>query len=555
MLPIERYSRGATSLLNYAMVPGEREEFFNTEVVKKGLGFKNEEINRVSKSSTLSNKVVKGFKWSYISSAVNALLHLGVLSVLAHLLSPRDFGLLQMAYIFTSLAERVGQIGIGPAIVQRAELSPTHISAGSTLAVLTGILLSSVLFALAPLAGTFFMEPDFVPVLRAISSIFLIESFGMVSESLLQRELRFKELMIADNASYILGPGVIGIALAYAGYGVWSLVFATLSQRIIKTLILNYSIPFRCITKIPRKESGELIKTGFGFSLSRILNYLALQSDNMVVSKVLGTTAVGFYGRAYQVMTLPATYFAQVLDKVLFSAMAKKQKDRERLKQIFLYGSELVAFISLPATVFMYFAGSEIIVVLFGAHWSSTIPVFTILALGVFFRTAYKTSDTLVRAMGAVYRHAGQQAIYALCVLVGAGIGCRWGVEGVGVGVFIAVGINFAMMSAMSLRLLDLSVVPFLKAHLPAVWSSTALGTVLYLVLPILRTHVPHPLARLIFAAGGSGIVIVVATLLAPQACKLRIVSWFIGNLPFTRYGAPGRAARVIVSKMGVHTA
>lgn len=507
----------------------------------------------MSKSSTLSSKVVKGFKWSYLSSALNAILHLVVLSVLAHLLSPRDFGLLQMAYIFTSLAERVGQIGIGPAIVQRAELTQIHISTGSTLAVLTGILLSGVLFSLAPLAGSFFMEPEFVPVLRAVSAIFLIESFGMVSESLLQRELRFKEMMIADNASYLLGSGILGISLAYAGFGVWALVLATLSQRLIKTLILVSCIPFRPTFKLAKKESSELIKTGFGFSLSRILNYMALQGDNMVVSKVLGTTAVGFYGRAYQIMTLPATYFAQVLDKVLFSAMAKKQKDHERLREIFLYGAELVAFISLPATVFMYLACDEIITVLFGAHWSNTIPVFAILSLGVFFRTAYKTSDTLVRSMGAVYKHAGQQGIYALCVVVGALVGTQWGVEGVATGVLIAVGINFAMMSAMSLRLLNLATSTFLKAHLPALWASTALALLLSLIVPALRLHLPQPIARLILLGAVSGLVIVMATVIAPQCCKLKIVPWFIKNLPFSRYGVPGRAAQSIVARMGVN--
>jgi len=155
--------------------------------------------------------------------------------------------------------------------------------------------------------------------------------------------------------------------------------------------------------------------------------------------------------------------------------------------------------------------------------------------------------------VGAVYKHAGQQGIYALCVVVGALVGTQWGVEGVATGVLLAVGINFAMMSAMSLRLLKLPVGTFLKAHLPALWASTGLALVLTLLVPALRTHLPQPIARLILLGGVSGIVIVTATLIAPQCCKLRIVPWFIKNLPFTRYGVPGRAAQSIVARMGVN--
>jgi O-antigen/teichoic acid export membrane protein len=109
------------------------------------------------------------------------------------------------------------------------------------------------------------------------------------------------------------------------------------------------------------------------------------------------------YTRAYQLMALPATYLGQVLERVLFPAMAKEQGAPQRLRRIFFSSLEAMTLIGLPMSVVMFSLSHEIILVLFGRRWESLVPVLTILSLGVFCRTAYKSSDTLARSLGAVY--------------------------------------------------------------------------------------------------------------------------------------------------------
>lgn len=479
----------------------------------------------------LSHSVIHGFAWSYLSAAIDAVLHIVVLSVLAHLLSPREFGLLGVALIFISFAERVGQIGIGPALVQRENLAAGHIATGMTLSVLCGAAITMLLFLTAPLIASFFSEPVLISIIRALSLIFLLEGIGMVSYSLLQRDLRFKEITLIENGSYAIGSGVIGIGLAYLGYGVWALVVAFIASRLAKMALFLWRAPVRVSVRLNRGEAKDLLHLGVGFSLGRLLNFGALQGDNFIVGRMLGTTALGMYTRSYQLMTLPATYFAQIMDRVLFPAMAKKQSDRATLERVYLTGLELVSLLSFSASVGMLICAEEIILFLFGPRWIEVVPVLQILSTGVFFRTAYKCSDTVVRALGAAYRHAGTQAVYTFLVVGGSVIGTPWGLEGVAVAVCFAVLANYFLLSRTAIMLLNLTIGQFVRAHLPGIWVACIEALVLiYLKAFLLQQGIERAGLRLTICLVAAAIVFPLSLVIAPNLCKLHSLTWFLGK-------------------------
>jgi PST family polysaccharide transporter len=187
-------------------------------------------------------------------------------------------------------------------------------------------------------------------------------------------------------------------------------------------------------------------------------------------------------------MTLPAMYIGQVFEKVMFPAMAQQQRNLERLRAQFLLTLECIAVVALPAGVGLYYLADEIVLVGIGRRWKEVIPVLQILACGVFFRTAYKCSDIVVRSVGAVYRYAQCQAWYSVMVIAGAVLGAlTWNLRGVAIGVVIAVALNYASMTRLSRRLIGTSRRELAKAHLLGVLVSIPLALVLAGVLPWLR--------------------------------------------------------------------
>jgi len=437
----------------------------------------------------LSKSTMSSFGWQYISIIAQALLQLIVLAVLSRLLSPEDFGVLGLAMIFVGFAALFSQLGVGPALIQRSEITPTHIRVGFTLSILLSLIFTLLMILIAPWTALFLKNDQVTDVLYVISFNFLFAGFGVVAESLLRRNLRFKSLMWANVWSYLFGYAMIGIVLAWLGYGVWALVGATLGQSLLKSVLLLVINPHPLVPSLARQEIRELLFFGGGFTLAHLLNYSANQGDYFVVGRIMGSEALGVYNRAYQLMMLPAKYFSQVLTGVLFPVMAKMQDKRHQLTNAYLGGIAIVTLVSAPLGVLMITMASEIVEVLLGPKWSDTVIPFQILTLGVVARGSYKIDDALARALGVMYQRSVRDAIYAAAVILGALIGLRWGLPGVAFGVLCAVVLNYVLALQMSIKLLNCKWSQIIKVLSPAIYPTIIVAVVSISVRTLLHAY------------------------------------------------------------------
>ena len=420
-----------------------------------------------ARGGSLTRRSVTGVLWMGLGKGANAALQLLVLVVLARLLAPTDFGIVSAALVVIGFSSIFAQLGLGPAVVQRPTLERRHLETALTASVAIGLVLCGALALAAPLVARFFRVDEVAPVVRVLAVVFPLQGIALVAESLAKRELRFRWLSTVDVAAYAVGYGVVGITLASARLGPWALVGAELAKTVARTAILlaGQKQPVR-----PGWHGGafrELMAFGGGFTIARVANYLAVQGDNLVVGRMLGPAVLGIYGRAYQLMAAPASALGDVLDTVLFPAMARVQADRPRLAAAYRRGVAALAAAVLPVSVAAVILAPEAIRVALGAQWAAAVPPFQILATGMLFRTSYKMSDSLARATGAVYRRAWRQVVYAALVVGGALVGSRWGVVGVAVAVVAALAVNFTLMAHLSLSLTGLSAASFARAHLP----------------------------------------------------------------------------------------
>jgi O-antigen/teichoic acid export membrane protein len=441
--------------------------------------------------------------WTASSNGLNAVLKIVVLIVLARLLSPADFGIVAAALIVIGFSAIFSQLGLGPALVQRRELEPRHVQTALAASFAFGLLLAGLLWVSAPAIARFFHIESSAEVLRALAWIFPVRGLSGVAECLVQRDLRFRWLAARDLISYALGYGLVGIALAWAGWGVWALVAAHITQTALNAAML-LSVKPPALHPLPSwRAFVELMDFGAGFTIARVANFLAGQADNLVVGRMLGPVALGLYTRAYQLMAVPTTLFGDVLDRVLFPTMAKVQGDAPRLAAAYLQAVASIALVMLPMGVVMTVLAPELIIVLLGSRWVDVIQPFQVFAIGLLFRTSYKMSDSIARATGAVYRRAWRQAIYAVLVFAGAWVGTRWGITGVAVGVLVSLIINFTLMADLSLAVAHTTWRRFAEAHLPAVWSAALAGGTAWLSITALRHSGATPLLRFL----GAGLV------------------------------------------------
>lgn len=411
--------------------------------------------------------MLAGMSWQYVSLFSQGLLNLLVLGVLSRLLSPDDFGLMGIAAIFVGLAEMFSELGVGPAIIQKQDLNDKHMRVGFTLALSLGLVMVLILSLSAPIIALFFKNPEVTAVVRGVSLSFLVGSFGVVSQALLRRRLKFKEMMLINVAAYALGYAAVGITLAYMGYGVWALVWGTLSQTLIKSVGSLMVERISLKPSFSRPELRELVHFGGGVTLARLFNYGASNGDYFVVGRFLGAAPLGIYTRAFRLMNMPRNYIGRVLDSVLFPVMSKLQDELSKFTKTYLTSIAMIGLICTPVGVLMVILAPEIVDVVLGSQWTGVVLPFQILAIGILPSVSYKIDNSLARALGAVYERSARDAIFAVAVVAGAWIGLNWDLWGVAVGVLLAYLLNSVMAVKMSLRLINCSLKEYGKAQIP----------------------------------------------------------------------------------------
>lgn len=446
----------------------------------------------LKKENNLTNRTIDGFIWSLAGTGTQAILSIAILTVLARLLTPDDFGVVGAALVVVGFSQIFCQMGVGPAIVQRKDINHKHLYVGFTLSFLLGCFFGGVIALISKWISLFFHMPDLNSVIKVLALMFPVTGLSVVSEAMLQREMQFKKISIVQFLSYFIGYGLFGLFLAWKQFGVWSLVYANLGQATIKAILLQTISRHKIGVSFSGKELRQLLEYGAGFSLGRLANYFAIQADNIIVGRYLGAGALGLYGRAYQFLMMPANLFGSVVDRVLFPAMSSVHGDQCRFGRAYLKSLGLVILFVLPLGVFFVVVAPELTLVLLGQKWVGMIRPFQILAGVLVFRTAYKICDSLAYAAGVVYRRAWRQCFYAGAVLAGASIGCIWGLPGVSFGVSAAILLNYILMLHLSVDLTKISWEEIFKLHFRHLVLGIFIGVVVYLSAHIGRSlHLP----------------------------------------------------------------
>jgi len=428
---------------------------------------------------SLSQRTITAGAWQLTAVVTRTGMQLLVLAVLARHVSPDEFGYIAIANMVLVFVEMLADAGIGPAIIQKKELSQRHINAGFFLSVVLGILFFSVIWLGAPLIAVFFESDNLAAIAQWMGLSALVTKMSNVSRAQLEREMRFDILMWVDTGSYLFGYALVGIILALMNYGVWAIVAGKLVQSSLQAACLFIIRPSFTRLFFTLRECKELLRYGGGLTFARIFDNIASQGDYFVIGRFLGSTQLGFYDRASSIMVMPGQYLNLVLDKALFPAMSQIQDQKKRLEKAYFTSTSIVSTSLIPLTILMYLLAPEIIATILGPNWSASVLPFRVLLLTAIFRIFITISDTLVRATGAVYASAARKAIYAFLIIAGSWMGHFWGLVGVAIAVDVAVVIGYSMMIQLSMNLIGYSLSDYLRLYRHGL----ALGFILYLIL------------------------------------------------------------------------
>ena len=365
--------------------------------------------------------------------------------VLARVLGLKPFGILAAAWLVVNLANLVADLGMGSALLQRSTISDDDVRYAFTMQACVGIGLMGVAALSAPLIGHIFNETKVVPVLQAMSLIFVLQTLGGIAVCLLKREMDFKAIQFARISSYLTGFLGLGIPLALSGFEVWSLVVAQLSQTTLFSLLCYVHVrhPIKPLFSLP---SSGLRQFGSKVLVTNLINYLISSLDTLFLGRFFDVVILGLYNRAYVLVSFPMNSVVATVQQVTFSAYSRLQNDLRTVRRGYLAGVGFMTMLMLPTFGCVALVPGSVIFGLFGNQWEAATPFLVPLALAMPFHAVMATGGPMLWATDKVAHEFVAQLITAIVSLIllfaTASISATalvWGVFGVSVFRFVLI--------------------------------------------------------------------------------------------------------------------
>ncbi len=378
----------------------------------------------------LRARTIRGGFAKLCSQAANFALRLGALMILARLLDPDDFGLVAMVTVLTGVLSLFRDFGLSTAAVQRTRVTDEQLSTLFWINVIIGALLTCIALASAAPIADFYHEPRLRWITIALAGVFLINALGVQHSALLQREMRFTPLAAIDTFSIFVSVAV-GIGAAWQGFGYWALVAMTLVAPAVSSISFWLAASWR--PGPPRRSAGtgSLIRFGGIVTLNSVVVYVAYNLEKVLLGRVWGADALGIYGRAYQLVSLPVDNLNGAVGGVAFSALSRIQDDAARLKSYFLKGYSLVVSITLPITIACVLFADDLILVVLGPKWSEAAPIFRLLAPTILIFAMINPLWWLLGSKGMIGRSLKIGLVLAPLVIASYVVGLPYGPKGV----------------------------------------------------------------------------------------------------------------------------
>jgi len=328
---------------------------------------------------TLGQTIRRGVRWTLFGNVGNQVLQFAFGVVLARLLTPADFGKLVTVQIFTGVASMVAAGGMGQALIQAKTTEPRDFHVVFTLQLAVCTLICLFFFAIAPWFADWYRDPLYANLLRASALTFLLRPFNNVPGSKLRREMRFKAIAIVSVANLCVGSAS-SIAMALAGWGVWSLVVGGYVGSLVSIAMLIVASGWRPGFAYRRESAQRLGLYGFKVSANDIAVYLRSQASNFIISRSLGASGVGLFNKADSLSQVPVQVSFSTYHVVL-RALASVQDNPDKSKYLYLRAVTLVTAYAYPLLLGLCWAAEPFVRVAYGSQWLHSVPPLQVLAL------------------------------------------------------------------------------------------------------------------------------------------------------------------------------
>ena len=351
-------------------------------------------------SSTLSNKILKGFSWTATERVVSQLVIFIIGIVVARLVTPSEYGVLGILMVFINVSSVFVDIGLGNSLIYYNELKKRDLYTTFSMNIFISISLILLIYLSSSLIEEFYNLENLALYLQVISLTILFNAFLVVPTAILKVNLNFKSLAISNMCSSV-ASGILAIVMAYHGYGIWALIAQVMVRSFLQASFLVVMSKW-----IPRlifyKESCiRLYRYGINLITASCLTKVTEEGISFFLGKVFLPYNLGIYTRATQFSVLPSTSIGNVIISVLFPTLSLVKDDKDKFKQIYNAIIKIMSALSMPVFVILVVIAEPFIRLVLTEKWIEVVPFLQVFCIG---RLLFPVSNVTEQALNAVGR-------------------------------------------------------------------------------------------------------------------------------------------------------
>lgn len=430
----------------------------------------------------MNNKsVLSNFIWRFLERCGAQGVTLIVSIVLARLLDPNVYGTIALVTIFTTIMQIFVDSGMGNALIQKKDADDLDFSSVFYFNIVMCSVLYLIMFFLAPFIAKFYKIPELTAVVRVLSLILVISGVKNVQQAYVSRHLMFKRFFFATLGGTI-GAAVIGILMAYYGFGVWALVAQMLFNTTIDTLILWITVKWRPKKMFSMQRLKSLFSYGWKLLISALLDTVYNNIRQLIIGKVYTKSDLAYYNNGKKYPEYLVSNINTAIDSVLLPTMSNEQNHPERVKSMTRRAIKTATFIIMPLMVGFAVCSRQLVSLILTDKWLPSVPFMQIFCISFAFYPIHTANLNAIKAMGRSDLFLKLEIIKKSIGVVTIIIAIKFGVMAMAYSMLITSFISQIVNSFPNKKLLNYSYLEQIKDMLPQIILSLVMGTIVYAV-------------------------------------------------------------------------
>lgn len=353
----------------------------------------------MEENKSIKGKVISGLLWKYMEQGGIQLVQLIVSIILARLLDPAVYGITGLITVFIAVSQNVLNFGFTTALVRKKDATQTDYCSAFYSNFLLSCVLYGVLFFAAPYIAEFYEEPLLKNILRVQALTLVIGVFANIQTTKLQRKLQFKQQFVRGVIASLVSA-VVGITMAYMGFGVWSLVYSNVANTLASAVILWFTVKWRPSFNFSGSSAKSMFNFGYKILLASIIDTIYNNMYSLVLGKAYDKNTVGYYNKGKQWPNMLITNLNGSIQGVMFPVLSKYQDDKETLKKMVRRSITISSFVVLPSVAGLAAVAEPLTVILLTEKWLPSVMFLQFCCITFGLMPLHTTNIQAINAMG-----------------------------------------------------------------------------------------------------------------------------------------------------------